>query len=192
MIPSLSTLTFSLLLNLAMAAAAGDAGQNSEVHLKFDGDAREPEWRAQNDDVMGGMSKGGAAIKDGILHFSGSLSLENNGGFAQIRMTGLDYNLSGKTGVKLRIQGDGRTYQFRLATEARYRGSRIAYSVPFATKTGESSETLVAFADLKPSHHGESLTGPPADLSQVKEISLLIGDQREGAFSLKVDWIKTE
>ena len=131
-------------------------------------------------------------IKEGFLHFSGSLSLENNGGFAQVRMVGLDYDLSGKSGMKLRVMGDGRTYQFRLATEALHRGSRIAYSVPFATKMGEWSDVMVAFADLKPSHHGESLAGPPADLTQVKEMSLLIGDKQEGPFSLKVDWMKAE
>jgi monofunctional biosynthetic peptidoglycan transglycosylase len=36
------------------------------------------------------------------------------------------------------------------------------------------------------------LDGPPADLSQVEELSLLIGDKREGPFALVVDWIRTE
>jgi NADH dehydrogenase [ubiquinone] 1 alpha subcomplex assembly factor 1 len=179
-------------LSFAVVAAEAKAGRQSAVHLKFDGDASEPEWSSQNDDVMGGISKGGAEIKEGLLHFSGSLSLENNGGFAQVRIVGLGYDLSGKTNMKLRVMGDGRTYELRLATNARHRGSRIAYSVPFTTKAGEWSEVAVAFADLKPSHHGEPLQGPPADLSQVEEMSLLIGDKREGPFSLKVDWMRAE
>lgn len=189
---TLSGLVVAAVISFSLGATAGEAGRKSEVHLKFDGDAGEPAWAAQNDDVMGGISKGGAVITEGVLQFSGSLSLENNGGFAQVRMVGLDYNLSGKRGMKLRVQGDGRTYQFRLATGARYRGSRIAYSVPFTTRPGEWSEITLAFADLKPSHHGESLPGPPADLLQVKEMSLLIGDKRAGPFSLKVDWMKAE
>jgi monofunctional biosynthetic peptidoglycan transglycosylase len=50
----------------------------------------------------------------------------------------------------------------------------------------------VKFADLKPSHHGDALDGPPANLSQVEEMSFLIADKREGAFLLKIDWMKVE
>ncbi len=190
--PTLSIVLFAAWFAITGVVAAEKAGRQTAVHLKFDGDASEPEWRAQNDDVMGGVSKGGAEIKDGILHFSGFLSLENNGGFAQVRIVGLGYDLSGKTNMKLRVMGDGRTYELRLATNARHRGSRIAYSVPFTTKAGEWSEVAVAFAGLQPSHHGQALKGPPADLSQVEEMSLLIGDKRQGPFNLKVDWIRAE
>jgi len=186
----LSVLAIFLITRLISPAA--DEKRPSEMHLKFDGDEDEPAWSAQNDSVMGGISKGGAVIRDGLLHFTGSLSLENNGGFAQVRIRNLGYDLSGKKGMKLKVMGDGRTYQLRLATNALHRGSRISYSVEFQTKAGEWTEVEVAFADLKPSHHGKKLDGPPADLSQVEEMSLLIGDKREGPFSLKVDWMKTE
>ena len=172
--------------------AAETNPSKTELHLKFDGDASEPEWTAQNDSVMGGISKGGAAIQDGALVFTGSLSLENNGGFAQVRIQKLDRDLSGKKGMKLRVLGDGRTYQLRVATDARYRGSRISYYAPFATKAGEWTEVVVPFADLKPSHHGDDLDGPPLNLAQVEEMSFLIGDKREGPFALRVDWMKAE
>jgi NADH dehydrogenase [ubiquinone] 1 alpha subcomplex assembly factor 1 len=178
---------------LLSIAAASDAGKRqSEVHLKFDGDAAEPAWTPENDNVMGGVSKGSAVVRDGVLAFTGSLSLENNGGFAQVRIQKLGYDLTGKKGMKLRVMGDGRTYQLRLATDARHRGSRIAYSVEFPTKADQWTEVEVRFADLKPSHHGDALDGPPANLSQIEEMSFLIGDKREGPFSLKVDWMKAE
>ena len=121
----------ALVLSLSgLAEAANEAvTRPTELHLKFDGDAAEPKWTSQNDSVMGGVSKGGAVVRDGALAFTGSLSLENNGGFAQVRIQNLDRDLSGKKGVKLRVMGDGRTYQLRLATDARHRGSRISYSV---------------------------------------------------------------
>ncbi len=169
-----------------------DEKPQTEVHLKFDGDKDEPVWTAENDNVMGGNSKGGAVIRDGLLYFTGSLSLENNGGFAQVRIRDLGYDLRGKKGIEMKVMGDGRSYQLRLATNARHRGSRIAYSVEFTTKAGEWTEVDVSFADLKPSHHGNELEGPPADLSKIQEMSLFIGDKREGPFSLKVDWMKTE
>lgn len=191
--PFTALLSVSAFFFLSVAVGvAGDRTRPTKVDLKFDGDAGEPIWTAQNDNVMGGVSKGDAVIRDGFLHFTGSLSLENNGGFAQIRIRNLGYDLAGKKGVRMKVMGDGRTYQLRLATNARHRGSRISYSVGFPTKAGEWSEVEVSFADLKPSHHGNELDGPPADLSQVEEISLLIGDKRQGPFSLKVDWIRTE
>jgi monofunctional biosynthetic peptidoglycan transglycosylase len=191
--PFSASLSASAFFFLSMAVgAAGDGKRPTKLDLKFDGDAGEPIWSAQNDDVMGGVSKGDAVIRDGVLRFSGSLSFENNGGFAQVRIRDLAYDLSGKKGVRMKIMGDGRTYQFRIATDARHRGSRIAYSAEFSTKAGEWAEVVVAFADLKPSHRGKKLDGPPADLSQVEELSLFIGDKREGPFALVVDWIRTE
>jgi NADH dehydrogenase [ubiquinone] 1 alpha subcomplex assembly factor 1 len=187
---SLSVSAF-FILSVAVSAAADGGDRPSKVDLKFDGDTGEPIWTAHNDNVMGGVSKGDAEIRDGMLHFTGSLSLENNGGFAQVRIRDLGYDLAGKKGLRMKVMGDGRTYQFRLATNARHRGSRIAYSAEFRTKAGEWIEVNVPFADLKPSHHGNELDSPPADLSQVEEMSLLIGDKREGPFSLKVDWMRT-
>jgi monofunctional biosynthetic peptidoglycan transglycosylase len=191
--PFSASLSASAFFFLSMAVgAAGDGKRPTTVDLKFDGDTGVPIWTAQNDNVMGGVSKGDAVIRGGLLHFTGSLSFENNGGFAQVRIRNLGYDLSGKKGVRMKVMGDGRTYQFRIATNDRHRGSRIAYKAEFPTKAGEWGEVVVAFADLKPTHHGKKLDGPPADLSQVEEISLLIGDKREGAFSLAVDWIRTE
>jgi monofunctional biosynthetic peptidoglycan transglycosylase len=191
--PFSASLSASAFFFLSMAVgAAGDGKRPTKLDLKFDGDAGEPIWSAQNDDVMGGVSKGDAVVRDGVLRFSGSLSFENNGGFAQVRIRDLAYDLSGKKGVRMKIMGDGRTYQFRIATDARHRGSKIAYSAEFPTKAGEWTEVVVAFADLKPSHRGKKLDGPPADLSQVEELSLFIGDKCEGSFSLVVEWIRTE
>ncbi len=80
-------LSASAFLFLSMAvSAAGDGRRATSVDLKFDGDTGEPVWTAQNDSVMGGVSKGNAVIRDGLLHFTGSLSFENNGGFAQVRI----------------------------------------------------------------------------------------------------------
>ncbi len=191
--PFTASLSVSAFFFLSVAVGAAGVGKRqTKVDLKFDGDTGEPFWTAQNDNVMGGVSKGDAVIRDGLLHFTGSLSFENNGGFAQVRIRDLDYNLEGKKGMRMKVMGDGRTYQLRIATNARHRGSRIAYSAEFPTKAGEWSEVEVAFADLTPSHHGDKLDGPPVDLAQVEEMSLFIGDKREGLFSLKVDWMRTE
>jgi len=95
-------------------------------------------------------------------------------------------------GIKLRVIGCDRAHELRLATNARYRGSCIAYSVEFPTKRGEWSEVKLRFVDLNPSHYGNPLDGPRADLSQVGEMSILIADKHETPFALKIDWMQVE
>ena len=141
---------------------------------------------------MGGVSSGKAEINDGELHFSGVLSLENNGGFAQIYSQTEVSDFSSYSAVKVRVKGDGRTYQFRMATDARFRGSQIAYRAEFKTKAGEWIEVSIPFETFVPSFRGRLLQGPPMNLKSVQRIAFLLNDGNPGAFSLEVDWIGLE
>ena len=156
--------------------------------MDFESEAEAPKWFSVNDGVMGGLSKGKPTIKHGALHFRGELSLENNGGFSSIRTSG-NYDFSGKEAMVMRVKGDGRTYQLRLATDARYRGSAISYGTEFKTENGQWVEVTVPFEKLSPSWRGRKLDGPPLDLSEVEEIGILLGDKKAGGFTLEVDWI---
>lgn len=155
----------------------------------FNEPSQEAPWYAQNDDVMGGVSDGHAQIKGGHLRFAGALSLENNGGFAQIYSLVEQSDLSEYAGIHLRVKGDGRAYQFRLATHARFRGSRIAYRSSFSTEAGEWMEIFLPFSSFVPSWRGNILSGPPLDLTSVQQIALLLADGNPGGFSLIVDSI---
>lgn len=158
----------------------------------FNASSEESGWTAQNDGVMGGVSSGKAEINDGELHFSGVLSLENNGGFAQIYSQIEVSDFSNYSAVKLRIKGDGRTYQFRMATDARFRGSQIAYRAEFKTEAGQWIEVLIPFESFVPSFRGRLLPGPTINLTSVQRIAFLLSDGNPGTFSLKVDWIGLE
>ena len=149
-------------------------------------------WPSQNDGVMGGVSTGQAEMRNGILRFFGEISLENNGGFAQVYSPTEKSDFSDFSQVRLRIKGDGRTYQFRMATEDRFRGSRIAYRSEFATEDGEWTEVTLPFDSFVPSHHGRILSGPELDLTSVRQIAFLLADGNAGEFDLQVDWIGLE
>ena len=157
----------------------------------FDSGQAEPRWGAVNDGVMGGLSEGVAKIEDGVMHFSGRLSLANNGGFSSVRTLDYRADLEGAEGIRLRVLGDGRTYQLRIGTNAKFRGSRIAYKADFKTQKGKWCEVEIPFDSLAPSWRGMRLKGPDFDLKQVSQVGLLIGDKKAGPFSLKVDWIKS-
>ena len=146
-------------------------------------------WIAVNDGVMGGRSQGGPEFDDGLLHFSGRLSLENNGGFSSIRHD-IDLDLGGFTGLRLRVKGDGRTYQLRLQTGSRYYGRAVAYSGQVATRRDQWIEVDVPFDSLRAGFRGRSLTGYTFDPSGIQRIGLLLADKQPGAFSMQVQWIK--
>ncbi|HET6430594.1 CIA30 family protein [Dyella sp.] len=178
--------------SLSLSANARPTEPAMRMLMQFDSLPSEPRWIAVNDGVMGGRSTGGPALVDGALVFRGTLSLANNGGFSSVRSTGRDFDLSDATAVVLRVRGDGRRYQLRLATDARYRGLAVSYGASFDTTVGQWTEVHVPLASLQPSVRGMRLQGPPLDPAQVHEIGLLIADKREGAFVLAVDWIAVE
>jgi len=149
-------------------------------------------WRVVNDGVMGGLSKGQIKVsKDGILTFSGNLSLENNGGFSSMRTEKLEMNLSQAEGLVARVRGDGRTYQMRLSTDAQFRGMEVSFKADFKTKKGEWTEIKVPFEHFKGSFRGMSLSKEKFDSSKIRRVGLLLGDKKAGPFELQVDWIRT-
>ena len=190
---SRSLAAIALLCSLSLPAAAASPLESAMRPLMtFDDSQQEPRWVAMNDGVMGGRSSGGPTVADGQMEFSGDLSLVNNGGFSSVRTVGRDFDLSDASEVVLRVRGDGRRYQLRLATDARHRGIAVSFGAEFATTAGEWTQVRVPLSSLKATVRGSALQGPPMDASRVREVGLLIGDKREGPFALSVDWIAVE
>lgn len=185
------TLSLPLLIAAGLWYIGPLTAQDMKPLLDFNDASTAPKWFSVNDGVMGGLSKGLADIKHGSLHFRGDLSLENNGGFSSIRTAG-DYDFSGKEAVVMRVKGDGRSYQLRLATDARHKGSAVSYGAEFATVNAGWIEVRIPLKSLTPSWRGVKLDGPALDALAVEEIGILIGDKKAGRFSLEVDWIAVE
>lgn len=165
--------------------------KNSLVEFSAD-EAKSLEWRVVNDGVMGGLSKGKLEIiDDGVLKFSGNLSLENNGGFSSIRTGNLKRDLSSAGGLIARVKGDGRTYQVRFGTEARFRGMEVSFMAEFKTEKDKWTEAKVPFSDFTGSFRGMTLKNEKFNPAEIRRIGLLLADKKAGPFDLKVDWIRT-
>ena len=72
------------------------------------------QWSYIDDTVMGGFSEGTAEFQSNesykTMRLTGEVSTENNGGFIQVRSS-VPWNLAkGKTGIKLKIKGNGEQY----------------------------------------------------------------------------------
>lgn len=149
-------------------------------------------WKVVNDGVMGGLSKGELTSNQaGVMVFRGMLKLENNGGFSTFRSGDLKLDLSGHLGLLLRVKGDGRTYQVRLATDAVFRGMEVSFATEISTIKGEWVEVKVPFANFKGSFRGLELPKEELDASKVRRIGILIGDKKQAPFEIQLDFIRT-
>lgn len=143
------------------------------------------QWYVQNDTVMGGRSEGGFSIAEEELLFSG-VTNTNGGGFSSIRTQRFTKDLSGFSGVKLRVKGDGRKYTWSIQTDARWRGRQVSYWADFMTTSGELEEIYIPFTEFAPQFRGFKLDGPSLDLSKISEFALYQYDKTDGAFELKL------
>ena len=146
-------------------------------------------WQIVNDDVMGGVSRSGFRLTNGVAVFRGEVSLENNGGFASVRSLPARHDLAGCAAFVIRVRGDGRSYKFSART-ARSFDSAI-YQASFTTKKGEWEEHRLPLAQFAPTLRGRVLSSePPLDPAKVTSVGFLISDKQEGPFQLEVAWIK--
>ena len=74
----------------------------------------ENNWAYLADTVMGGVSKGGAEFAAGALRLTGQVSTKNNGGFIQVRTRIDPRETTGKTGVKIKVKGNGDVYYLHI------------------------------------------------------------------------------
>jgi len=156
--------------------------------IDFQAPGEASRWRAINDGVMGGVSRGGLTVKDGIGVFSGETSLENNGGFASVRRDPETFDLSDAPGLALHVRGDGRAYQLRLYTDQLPQGA--AYRASFQPSAGEWQRITLPWHDFKPMFRGRLLEGiPPIDPAGIDQVGLMIVDGQAGPFRLEVAWL---
>ena len=74
----------------------------------------ENNWAYLADTVMGGVSRGGAEFSAGALRLTGKVSTKNNGGFIQVR-TRIDPSQAvGKSGIKIKVKGNGDVYYLHV------------------------------------------------------------------------------
>jgi len=160
-----------------MINTAGSAGAMSVTDLP---------WRAVNDTVMGGVSQG-RVVSDDVVRFSGVLSLESNGGFASMRAPVPQGTFEGGTAIRIRLRGDGRTYDLTLRrADVPLRAG--SYRSPVRTTEAET-EVLVPLSSFRATSFGRPVAGAPAldsALDQVDMIGFMLADGNPGPFSLDI------
>lgn len=155
--------------------------------FNFSTDCDLSNWYVVNDGVMGGVSESSLKInKEGHAAFSGTVRLENNGGFASIRHNFKPIGVSDKTELHITLKGDGKSYQFRVKDEG-----NTYYSYVFTAETSGEWETVsIPLKNMQPQFRGRKLNINNFDKDTISEFAILIGNKKKEAFELLIDHIE--
>lgn len=178
-----------LALFMVTTAMADDKPQ---VLFDFAGADAAKEWQAVNDGVMGGVSEGKFKITEKkTLEFFGTLSLENNGGFASVRTKAKKLGLEKGDTVVAKVRGDGREYTLNLYLNKPL--VAFSYRATVQTKKDEWIEVKVPLEKFEATSFGRVVKDAGAvKPEEVNALGFMLSDKKPGAFKLEVESIKVE
>lgn len=159
------------------------------VLFDFSSDSDLSNWKVVDDVVMGGRSEGQLEINnEGHAVFYGNVSLENNGGFSSVRYNFDPIRSEGFSKIKIRLNGDGKLYQFRVKSNKQDQHSYI-----YHFKTSGNWETItIQLSEMAPSFRGKELDMPNYPAKVLEEVAFLISNKKAESFSLEIDKITLE
>ena len=178
-----------VLLAFVLTVSPSMADEKNRILFTFDKPDSAKPWQTVNDGVMGGRSVGRFKInEDKKMEFFGTLSLENNGGFASVRARGTRLDLENGDSIVARVRGDGRQYNFNLYVPRNI--GRVSYRQSFKTKKDEWIEVELPVEKFVATWRGRVFPNDKLDPSKVSGLGVLLGDKKAGPFTLEVEWIK--
>jgi transforming growth factor-beta-induced protein len=181
---------FTKITYIATIALLSASASASPKPLDIDFEEGVNAWRVVLDGVMGGRSSGRVLESEsGVLEFNGNLSLENNGGFSQIRTNIDEGSLTNQEGLEIRFMGDGRTYQFDIRV-SNVRLMAGGFQTTFETTAGQWESVRLPFDTFKLYTFGRKVPNAPAlNPAMIESIGFTLADKNPGDFKLKIDSI---
>lgn len=149
-------------------------------------------WRPIDDRVMGGISRS-ILRHDPAGHavFERVVSLEQNGGFASVRSTTVNFGMWGAHSRVIEVRGDGKRFKISLLADDGF--DNLNYPAGLIPSGHDWQAVRLPSANARASFRGREVTGaPPLDPAQVHQVGLLIGDRQAGAFALSIRRIRLE
>lgn len=158
----------------------------------FTGADAAKDWQSVNDGVMGGISEGKFRITDKkTMEFFGTLSLENNGGFASVRTKARKLGMEKGDTVVAKVRGDGREYMLNLYLNKPM--IAFSYRAPVQTKKDEWIEVKIQLDKFEATSFGRVVkdagTVKPED---VNSLGFMLSDKKAGPFRLEVESVRVE
>ncbi|TQR87428.1 CIA30 family protein [Mycobacterium hodleri] len=180
-----------LLVSCGVAGQSANADGSDVALVDLDADAVAA-WTTVNDPVMGGSSTSKITFGGDGLVFSGSISLENNGGFASARSPqdpDIGRKASGAKSLRVRARGDGKTYLLKVGIA----GQPWSYIQRFPTEATVDRTYDLPVNGFQPV--GMRLDPEPdapraLDPSAIDQVAVYILDKQQGPFEITVDAIE--
>ena len=149
-------------------------------------------WTTVNDPVMGGASTSRVTFGNGGLVFSGTISLDNNGGFASARSPqepDIGRKASGAKSLRVRALGDGKTYLLKVGIA----GQSWSYIQRFQTEAAVQRTydlPVEGFAPVGMRLDPEPDAPQNLDPSSIDQVAVYILDKQQGPFQITVSAIE--
>ena len=141
---------------------------------------------------MGGVSTGKLAWTNGVLVFSGELSLANGGGFASMRSPEIDpqqaSHWASTAGPRVEVDGDGRTWTVEVRTDDNSGG----WISSFPTSPDSLTDVELPWASSAPVTRflQPRATDVPLDPARILSPAFYLVDGTAGPFRLGVRSIR--
>ena len=178
----------SVLLFVSCGTADADGSDVAIVDLDDAGEVAA--WTTVNDPVMGGASTSRITFGDGLV-FSGTISLENNGGFASARSPqdpDIGRKASGAKSLRVRALGDGKTYLLKVGIA----GQPWSYVQRFPTEAAVQRTyelPVEGFQAVGMRLDPEPDAPQNLDPSSIDQVAVYILDKQQGPFEITVSAI---
>lgn len=148
------------------------------------------DWMIVNDGVMGGLSRGKIEYTENSLIFSGSVSLENNGGFTSFRSPYSRYDLAAHDKIEIKYRSKGLDCALSIDQYRRFWRPNHKMSIP--SSKGEWVTVTTSLSELGQYEMGRKTGRTMSENASRNTIRLgLITDAKEvGSFTLEIEYIK--
>ena len=148
------------------------------------------EWIIVNDGVMGGLSRGKIEFTKNSLVFSGTVSLENNGGFTSFRAPYAQYDLSEYDKVEIKYRSEGMDCALSFDQNSRF--WRPNHKMPIPATKNDWITLEANLYELSEYQMGRMTGGQmsESDARQTIRLGLITDSKKAGSFSLEIDYIR--
>lgn len=141
------------------------------------------EWGALDDVVMGGVSESSFQISGGIGKFGGTVSVDNNGGFAGCRSKAVSpaLKLGAYSGLRLCVRGDSVLRRYKCIVRDSYDWNGIAWSQSLdvqptdgnANVDGDEWQTVdLPFGDFVPTLFARTVPGARLNTDAINTVQI--------------------
>ena len=154
------------------------------------GTSKNTSWYSVNDTVMGGRSSGTTSYGEDALIFKGSVSFENNGGFASVRSEYNEMDLTGYSEVTIRYRCEGQSLNFSMDHHQQWYLPNYKVMLP-ATGMKWKTETfpLDSFKEYRVGRPTGNIITQEV-LTRIIRFGIMTNDKKEGPFQAEIDYIQ--